>query len=92
MTKRSAAMLNEDRQDRNGVTTAKVSTLLLTFDHELYLGARSGSVRRCFLDPTEALRAILNRHGMRRIVFVDALHLARLGEGICSSPRTQWTM
>jgi len=54
--------------------------LLLTFDYELFLGRRSGSVERCLLRPTEDLVAILGEHALRGVFFVDALHLVRLAE------------
>ncbi len=54
--------------------------LLLTFDYELFLGARSGGARECVLDPTDATLEILNRHHARGIFFVDTTWLLRLRE------------
>jgi len=52
--------------------------ILLTFDYEPYLGARSGSAEKCILQPTEALRAILNKHQAKGIFFVDIFYLLNL--------------
>ncbi|MGZ3861866.1 MAG: hypothetical protein ACXVPN_07560 [Bacteroidia bacterium] len=52
--------------------------ILLTFDYEPYLGARSGSAQKCLLEPTEALRKILNNHKAKAIFFIDTLYLQNL--------------
>jgi hypothetical protein len=53
-------------------------SLLLTFDYELFLGNRSGSVRRCLIDPTNRVLEILDRHRASGLFFIDTLYLARL--------------
>lgn len=52
--------------------------LLITFDYELFLGPRSGSVKECLLDPTEDLRKILNARNIHAIFFVDTTYLITL--------------
>lgn len=55
-------------------------TLLFTFDHELFLGHRSGTVERCMIEPAERVLRILHRYGLRAIFFVDTTWLMRLEE------------
>lgn len=53
------------------------STLLLTFDYELFLG-RSGHVRQCLIEPTSRILKILSKYNATATFFVDALYLLRL--------------
>lgn len=55
-------------------------SLLLTFDYELFLGARSGTPRECLLEPTDSLLKIFSRYPLRAIFFVDTLYLLELKE------------
>ncbi len=52
--------------------------LLLTYDYEPFLGIKSGSAEKCALEPTEALRAVMNRYRAKAIFFVDTLYLLNL--------------
>jgi hypothetical protein len=54
--------------------------LLFTYDYELFLGRRSGTVTDCQIRPTDATLDILGRYQARAIFFVDTLHLVRLKE------------
>jgi peptidoglycan/xylan/chitin deacetylase (PgdA/CDA1 family) len=54
--------------------------LLVTFDYELFLGARSGLVEDCMLSPTRALLEIMNEFNVKAIFFVDTTYLLRLKE------------
>lgn len=55
--------------------------LLLTFDYELFLGEKSGSVDACLIDPTNELMAVFDKYRIRNaIFFVDTTHLLRLQE------------
>ncbi len=54
--------------------------LLLTFDYELFLGIKSGSVDRCMIEPTDALIHILDKYALKSIFFVDATYLHFLRE------------
>lgn len=52
--------------------------ILLTFDYEIFLGAKSGSAKKCILEPTEALRVILNKYNAKAVFFVDILYILNL--------------
>ena len=55
--------------------------ILFTFDYELFLGARSGSVQKCMLEPTQELLSIFDRYSIQQaIFFVDSTYLCRLKE------------
>lgn len=56
----------------------KEKSLLLTFDFELFLGERSGSVQKCMIEPTLALLKCIEKHKMSTVFFVDTLYLYRL--------------
>jgi len=55
-----------------------IKSLLITFDYELFLGKRSGSVNKCLLSPTDEIRALLNKNNLKAIFFVDTTYLFRL--------------
>lgn len=52
--------------------------ILLTFDYEPFLGAKSGTAELCMLKPTDALRTIMNRYNAKAVFFVDMLYLLNL--------------
>lgn len=52
--------------------------IFVTFDYELYFGARTGTVERCMTGPTEMLTEMANRHGVKLCHFVDIGFLLRL--------------
>jgi len=54
--------------------------LLITFDYELFLGNRSGSINDCLLGPTKDLMQVLKKHGVHAVFFVDTTYLLRLKE------------
>jgi hypothetical protein len=54
--------------------------LLITYDYELYLGNRSGTVDDCMIHPTEKLLATMEPFGIRAVFFVDTTYLMRLQE------------
>ena len=55
--------------------------LLLTFDYELFLGKRSGSVYNCILLPTELiLKSLLKFKLKDAIFFIDTTYLWRLSQ------------
>lgn len=60
--------------------------ILLTFDYEVFFGDRTGSVRRCLIEPTEALLQVARRHGVRLVFFVDAGFLLRLRAELALDP------
>ena len=56
----------------------KEKQILFTFDYELFLGSKSGSVKNCMLEPTEKVVKILNKNNVKGIFFVDCSYLNRL--------------
>jgi len=53
--------------------------LLLTFDYELFLGVKSGSVNACLIEPTTLLLGVLEKYKIKRaIFFVDTSYLITL--------------
>ena len=52
--------------------------VLFTFDYELYLGVKSGSVDNCLIAPTNRVIAILSKYDARSVFFVDTTYLLRL--------------
>ena len=55
--------------------------LLFTFDYELFLGEKSGSVQKCMIEPTEKLISIFDSFNFKHAVFfVDTTYLIRLKE------------
>lgn len=59
---------------------AEQKKILITFDCELFLGKRSGSVPNCMLLPTTKILWLLKKHKITAIFFVDMLYLCRLKE------------
>lgn len=59
---------------------------LLTLDYEVFFGPAAGTVARCMLEPTEALRAIARRHGAKLVFFVDAGFLGKLAQEGAKAP------
>ncbi|MFI5220502.1 MAG: hypothetical protein ACHQNT_13535 [Bacteroidia bacterium] len=57
--------------------------LLLTFDYELFLGNRSGSVDDCLINPTLQTLSVLKKFNAKSIFFVDTVYLLRLKK-LCS--------
>lgn len=54
--------------------------LILTYDYELFLGRRSGTVAQCQIHPTEKTLSILQKHQARAVFFTDTLQLIKLKE------------
>lgn len=61
--------------------------LLFTFDYELFLGKKSGSVDNCMIEPTKKVVSILNQYKIKGIFFVDCSYLNRLEEVIVNHPK-----
>ncbi|MEH6704807.1 MAG: hypothetical protein V7691_08415 [Galbibacter orientalis] len=49
--------------------------IYITLDYELFFGARSGSVEKCIIEPTEELLKIVNPYNIKFVCFVDAGYL-----------------
>lgn len=52
--------------------------ILITFDYELFLGARSGKPEECMIVPTNAILKSLEPFGVKAIFFVDTTYLITL--------------
>ena len=52
--------------------------LLNTFDYELFLGERSGTVENCLIIPTEKILRLLNKNHITGVFFIDTTYLIRL--------------
>ena len=52
--------------------------VLLTFDYELFLGAKSGTVENCLIKPTQLVLEILKTYQAKSVFFIDTLYLCRL--------------
>jgi hypothetical protein len=57
-----------------------VKKIILTIDYELFLGEKTGTVKKCMIEPTEKLASILEKNNSRMTVFWDILHYYRLLE------------
>lgn len=53
-------------------------TVLFTYDYELFLGSKSGTVESCLLKPTEKILKAHNFFSVKAVFFVDTLFLWRL--------------
>jgi hypothetical protein len=60
--------------------------LLITFDYELFLGERSGSVQDCLISPTNKLMKILEKQNLKSYFFIDTAYLIRLKEAARDHP------
>lgn len=59
----------------------KERNILFTFDYELFLGPKSGSVKQCLLEPTNILIGLFDKYKIKGAVFfVDTSYLIRLKE------------
>lgn len=54
--------------------------LLITFDYELFLGKRSGSIANNMINPTAKLLVAMQPYNIKAIFFVDTTYLIRLKE------------
>jgi hypothetical protein len=57
-----------------------IKQLLVTYDYELFLGNRSGTVGDCMIDPTNKLISVMEPYGIKAVFFVDTTYLLRLKE------------
>lgn len=56
--------------------------IYITFDYELFLGPKTGSVDKCLLEPTRRIMEIGKRNGVCFTFFVDVLYLLKANEYI----------
>lgn len=55
-------------------------TIFLTYDYELFFGEQTGTVEKCILEPTNHLRDLAKRSGVKLIFFIDVGYLKKLNE------------
>lgn len=51
------------------------TTAILTFDYELFLGKRTGTINNCVIRPTQFILDVLRKNNAKAIFFVDAAWL-----------------
>lgn len=61
--------------------------VLFTFDYELFLGKKSGSVESCLIIPTKQLLSVLHTYKFKAVFFIDTVYLLRLKEIAQQYPR-----
>lgn len=54
--------------------------IICSYDYELFFGIHSGTPEDCLIKPTERLRQIADRHGIKLVFFVDSGYLLKLKE------------
>ncbi len=52
--------------------------IFLTYDYELFFGSPTGTVEKCIIEPTDKLREIAQRTGVKMVFFVDTGYLKQL--------------
>ncbi len=52
--------------------------ILLTFDYELSLGYRSGTVANCMIRPTDLIIELLSKYELKGIFFIDTTSIMRM--------------
>ncbi len=57
-----------------------MKNILFTFDYELFLGKRSGTVENCLIIPTNFLLNILDKYNVKAVFFIDTSYLMRMEE------------
>ncbi|MFM2156111.1 MAG: hypothetical protein RL516_860 [Bacteroidota bacterium] len=54
--------------------------IYLTFDYELYFGEKTGTAKNCILHPTQLLKEVADKHGIKLVQFVDVGYIIKLEE------------
>lgn len=54
--------------------------VFLTYDYELFFGDPTGTAQKCILEPTDILRNIAKRTGVKMVFFIDCGYLKKLEE------------
>jgi hypothetical protein len=72
-----------DKQNFSKVPCYRNKSLLMTFDYELFLGARSGTVINSIIIPTDKILKLLRNFKLKNaIFFVDTTYIKRLEENL----------
>jgi hypothetical protein len=61
--------------------------VLFTFDYELFLGERSGTVQDCMIQPTNRLLSLFKKYNYKALFFVDTVYLLRLKQEAIVHPK-----
>lgn len=54
--------------------------IFITYDYELFFGQPTGTVENCMIKPTDEIRAIAKRTGVKFVFFIDTGYLKKLDE------------
>ncbi|MBK9191236.1 MAG: hypothetical protein IPM77_06810 [Crocinitomicaceae bacterium] len=54
--------------------------IFLTYDYELYFGNQTGTAEKCILNPTDKLKEIASKTGIKMVFFIDTGYLKKLQE------------
>ncbi len=68
------------------MSTKKTKNILFTFDYELSLGYRSGTVLNCMIRPTELILDLLKKHELTGVFFIDTTSLMRMQDESAKHP------
>jgi len=68
----------------------KKRNVLFTFDYELFLGNRSGTVENCLIHPTQKLMEVLKSYSAKGIFFIDTTYLIRLQKEAGPAPKNDF--
>jgi len=72
-----------DNQNFSKIPCYKNKNVLITFDYELFLGFRSGTVLNSMIIPTNKILVILKQYKVKNaIFFVDTVYIKRLEENL----------
>jgi hypothetical protein len=61
-------------------------SILFTFDYELFLGSKSGSIAKCVIEPTQKVLDIFSHYKISAIFFIDTTWLLQLKEVAVNHP------
>jgi len=63
--------------------------IFLTYDYELFFGKPTGTAEKCIIQPTNQLREISQRTGVKMVFFIDTGYLKKLIEYKDQYPKVQ---
>ncbi len=59
---------------------SKEKLLLISFDYELFLGEKTGTVQQCLIKPTDQIISCLKKYAFKAVFFIDTVYILRLRE------------
>lgn len=57
-----------------------MKSIYFTFDYELYMGNKTGSVEKCLIIPTQQLICVFEKYGVEGTFFIDCAYLYQLNK------------